>query len=137
MIRHTLMALVFILPIFANAQERIREDWEIYEEGAVHLIGMHKQDGQLERISFEFNYESEDGLRFIATIGGHSVGKLIPLSFSKGCFYAKLYENFESTENDYIICETKEKVLLSNIDVKTPSIMPMHLIFSKKAPASE
>ena len=140
MTRYKIIITLIVFLSFANltnSEDFIGEVWEVYADHDTYVIAIHKQAGKAERITFKFEYFSEDGLRLLAIIRGHSVGTLIPLSIGESCFYVKLYENFEFTENDYIICETKEKIILSNIDVRLPTIMPVHLIFSKKMHSSQ
>ena len=131
MIRQIVFFLVFLLAGSVKAENMTRDVWHLYLKGEAHIIAIYKQNNQPKRISFEFNFESEDGYTFIATIRGHSVGDLVPVPNTKGCFYARMFEHFESTENDFIVCDADDRVLLANMDAESTEALPKYLIFDK------
>ena len=115
----------------ASAGELISEIWEVPKGHDGYVVALHKRDNQTESVSFKFDFISKDGLRVLATIRGHSVGKLVPLPVGNNCNYAKLYAGFAFTSTDYIICEQNERLVLSNIDAQSPEVMPRHLVLEK------
>lgn len=143
-----------------EALERIElevteEYWELYEHrvygdsgDTVHggdisyLVALDRHPGErsdeLFRITFEFEFISADGLGILATVRGYSLTSLVPVSPAAGCYYTELYENYESSRSDYIICEEEDKFLLSKIDMQSSPVMPGHLVLTKVSkPASE
>lgn len=120
------------------------ERWEIYENivrgysrDSMHggdtgyIMTIYRLENELSRVTLQFVYFSKDGQRTLAGIRGDSVGPLVPLPEVESCFYAKLYENFSFSRSDYIICEEEEKILVSNIDINSPPVMPGHLVLTK------
>lgn len=121
---------LLVTPIFAQ-NENDNVILETYDEGSVYVLSIEYQSGKPKALSFEFNYESEDGLSFVAIVKGRSDTELMPKENSDHCYLAGLTESFENSSSNYIICDFASYLAILNISPDSPPIMPRHIEFKK------
>jgi len=127
-----LLLFTLLVPIPANAEQGGPATWAYFDASAdvFYSVWTDKTPDGDNTITFAFRYNF-GGSNPRALVSGMEPVQMSPTDLGKNCFTALLQEQFEYSISRYLICFEGERLLLVNLNIDSPEIMPDYLVLNR------
>jgi len=128
-----LLLFTLLIPVPATAEQDGPATWAYFDAAGDVFYSVWTEttsDGE-NNIAFSFRYNF-GGSNPRALVSGIEPVQMSPTDVSEKCFTAQLQEQFEYSVSRYLICFEGKRLLLVNLSIDSPEIMPDYLVLDRE-----